>query len=72
MSLSKILRSIVGLNLIFSIYMLVNKVMRLFRYGFSQFYVRQLCFFLLLGIVLKDLNELSKKSLKLSLLHLYI
>lgn len=36
--------------------------MRLFRYGFSQFYVRQLCFFLLLGIVLKDLNELSKKD----------
>lgn len=52
--------------------MLVNKVMRLFRYGFSQFYVRQLCFFLLLGIVLKDLNELSKKLKTAAIAFIYL
>ena len=52
--------------------MLVNKVMRLFRYGFSQFYVRQLCFFLLLGIVLKDLNELSKKLTTAAIACIYL
>lgn len=52
--------------------MLVNKVIRLFRYGFSQFYLRQLCFFLLLGIVLKDLNELSKKLKTAAIAFIYL